>query len=90
MTDTETESGGVEPPEGETFSDENDVEQAVEQANQFHQMMDGAKVWSRETATDLRVKAALEGDDELNQIAGLVESVQTRIEQGDNNRARQP
>ena len=87
----------VEPPEDdELFQDEQDqvVQEAVQQANQFHQMMDGAKAWARRTALDVRVYQALEEEEEaaeeLGEIAGLVESVITRIERGDNNRARQP
>lgn len=87
---------GVEPPtEDELFEDRDRlVEGAVERANQFHRMMDGAKEWARQAATDLRVEQALEDDDEvadeLGQVAEIVESVTARIEQGDNNRARQP
>ena len=98
MSDNDT--SGVEPPENDemfgTESDERDqmVEQAVQQANKFHQMMDGAKEWSREKATEVRVEAALVDDEEtateLEQVAGLIQSVTARIERGDNNRARQP
>jgi hypothetical protein len=70
------------------------VTAAVEQADQFHLMMDNAKAWSRKMAAEMRVKAALEDDEEtaaeLEQIAGLVESVTNRIEQGDNTLARKP
>lgn len=93
--------GGVEPPEtDEMMSDESEdsrdpmVEQAVQQATQFHHLIDGAKEWSRETATELRVKAALADEngeaEELEQIAGMVRSVNQRIERGDTNLARQP
>jgi hypothetical protein len=93
--------GGVEPPKtDEMMSDENErdadpmVEQAVQQATQFHQLIDGAKEWSRETSAELRVKAALADSDEeteeLEQIAGMVRSVNQRIERGDTNLARQP
>lgn len=98
MTDQpETDDNGVAPPdEDEMFEDDepDPAEQAVQQANQFHQIMDQAKDWARQTASDIRVDAALKDDEEtaeqLDQIADLVETVTTRIEQGDNNRARQP
>lgn len=80
----------------ETDSDdvEQEVEQAVQQAQQYHAIMDEAKLWSRETATDIRVKAEVEEDEEsasrLNEIAALIETVGGRVEQGDNSRARRP
>lgn len=97
MSDSPNQNDAVAPPTEEDFSPESDrdqmVEDAVQQAQQFHDIMDGAKQWSRETAANLRVEAALEDGQEasveIEQIAKLVESVTTRIEQGDNNRARQ-
>lgn len=92
----------VPPPEEDTlFEDEqreNDqdlqVQHALEQARQYHAAMDAAKTWGRKTATDLRVSAVSVDDpearDELAQAAALVETVTDRIEQGDNQRARQP
>lgn len=68
------------------------VQTAIQQAQQYHAIMDAAKEWARETATDLRVEAALEDDeetaDEIAQVAGIVETVTARVEQGDNSRAR--
>lgn len=92
----------VPPPENdEFFDDEPDDEQtdrdqmvqgAIQQAQQYHAVMDAAKEWSRETATNLRVEAALEDDeetaDEIEQVASIVRTVTERIEQGDNSRAR--
>lgn len=95
----------VPPPEGdEIFDEQTDedpaterdrmVQEAVQQAQQFHATMDAAKEWSRETAADLRVEAALETDDEtadeLEQVASLVRTVTERVEQGDNARSRNP
>jgi len=91
MTDTQP----VEPPEDEELIQPS----PVEQAQQFHDQIDRMKHWSRDTAQQIRQdKAILEAteegtDDELavlEQMIGLVSSVATRIEQGDNNRARQP
>lgn len=98
MTDQpeRTDPGVAPPDEDEMFEDDgpDEVEQTVQQANQFHQMMDGAKDWARQTASELRVKAALADDpetaEELERIVLLIESVTARIEHGDNNRARQP
>jgi hypothetical protein len=99
MSDDTTETTVEPPTEDELLEDSVDerdekVERAVQQANQFHQMMDQAKEWSREIAADLRVEAALEDEesvaDQIEEIADLVNSVTTRIERGDNNRARQP
>lgn len=81
MTETEEETVGPDV-----------VERSIQQANQFHAMMDQAKAWSREAAGELRVKAALEDDEEtaseIEQAASMVKTVTQRIEQGDNNRAR--
>lgn len=91
---------GVEPPsDDEIFDDETnprdlEVQQSVEQATQYHQMMDQAKDWARTASAELRVEAALEDDprtaDELEEIAELIKTVTTRIERGDNLLARQP
>lgn len=88
----------IEPPESDEIFDNNEdrdqlVETAVQQAQQYHRVMDAAKDWARETATELRVEAALEEDDEtaeeIEQIAAMVLTVPNRIERGDNNLSRQ-
>ncbi|QSG06347.1 hypothetical protein HSR121_2014 [Halapricum desulfuricans] len=60
----------------------------------YHGTIDVAKQWSRETAADLLVEAALEEDEEtaaeIHKVVELVRTVTDRIEQGDNTRARQP
>jgi hypothetical protein len=83
----------IEPPESdELFDQEEMLQEAIQQAQQYHSIMDSAKEWSRETTTDLRIEAALEDDEEaadrIEQIAAIVRTVTERIEQGDNNRAR--
>jgi hypothetical protein len=83
----------IEPPESdELFDQEEMLQEAIQQAQQYHSIMDSAKKWSRETTTDLRIEAALEEDEEaadrIEQIAAIVRTVTERIEQGDNNRAR--
>jgi hypothetical protein len=83
----------IEPPESdELFDQEEMLQEAIQQAQQYHSIMDSAKEWSRETTTDLRIEAALEEDEEaadrIEQIAAIVRTVTERIEQGDNNRAR--
>lgn len=90
-------SEDIEPPESDELFEEQspgDVEVALQKAQQYHAMMDQSKVWARETAADLRVRAANESDeeaiDEILQAAQLVTTVVSRIEQGDNTRSRQP
>jgi hypothetical protein len=98
MTDEDL---GVEPPEADELFDEEQTDEqeervtaAFEQAQQYHAVFDAAKEWSRETAADLRVEAALESDEnsaaEIEQVAALVRTVTERIEQGDNARSRTP
>jgi hypothetical protein len=97
----DTNQNDVEPPEeDEMFAEDQppevdqETQEALQQAHQFHAGFDQAKEWATETAADLRVKAALEDDPEVaeqvEQIAKLVRSVNRRISQGDNNMARQP
>ncbi|OYR54987.1 hypothetical protein [Halorubrum halodurans] len=93
----------VPPPENDEFFDDEQldtterdqlVQQAIQQAKQYHGLMDAAKEWARDTAADLLVEAALEDDaetaGEIEQAAALVKTVPNRIEQGDNARSRQP
>lgn len=88
----------VPPPDSDELFEEDEQEQlvqtAVQQARQYHSVLDTAKEWSREMSGELRVVAALEEDEEtasdIEQVAELVKTVTARIEQGDNNRSRQP
>jgi hypothetical protein len=88
----------VPPPDSDELFEEDEQEQlvqtAVQQARQYHSVLDTAKEWSREMSGELRVAAALEEDEEtasdIEQVAELVKTVTARIEQGDNNRSRQP
>ncbi|TQQ81896.1 hypothetical protein [Halonotius roseus] len=81
--DTDTDSDGPD-----------EVQAAITQAHQLHNMIDNAKDWSRETAAKMRVRAAREDDaeavDEIEQVAALIETVNRRIETGDIGLARQP
>jgi len=78
----------------ETNETDESIQSALQQADQFHAILDQAKEWSRETATSLRVEAALADDEEdaerLAQAVALVRTVADRIEQGDSGRSRQP
>jgi hypothetical protein len=69
------------------------IEQALEQAQQYHAVIDSAKEWSRESVAELRVLSALETDEdtaeEIEQVSSIVKTVTERIEQGDNQRSRQ-
>jgi len=89
MTDN-TDTPTVEPPEN--YERDEMVTDAVNQAKQYHTVMDSAKAWARDTSADLLVEAALADDEneaeEIEQIAALVRTVVERIEQGDNSRAR--
>ena len=88
----------VPPPDSDELFEEDEQEQlvqtAVQQARQYHSVLDTAKEWSREMSGERRVVAALEEDEEtasdIEQVAELVKTVTARIEQGDNNRSRQP
>lgn len=78
----------------DTDEQEEMIQEVMEQANQFHMMMDEAKPWAREASSEIRIAAATTDDEEmaekLEQVAEMVNSVAERVEQGDNNRARQP
>lgn len=80
-------------PEQEEPEQEQVIEQALEQAQQYHAVIDSAKEWSREMVAELRVLSALETDEdtaeEIEQVASIVKTVTERIEQGDNQRSRQ-
>lgn len=85
----------IQPPADDELFDSDQqriVQEAVQQAQQYHSVMDSAKGWARETVADLRVEAALEDDDEraeeIEQVAAIVTTVIDRIERGDNNRSR--
>jgi hypothetical protein len=87
----------IQPPdEDELFDNEQQqmVSMAIQQANQYHTVMDSAKTWGRQAVADLRVEAALEDDEEtaaeIEQVAAMVTTVVERVEQGDNNRSRAP
>lgn len=80
-------------PEPEEPEPEQVIEQALEQAQQYHAIIDAAKEWSRENVAELRVLSALETDEdtaeEIEQVSSIVKTVTERIEQGDNQRSRQ-
>lgn len=85
----------IQPPaEDELFDSDQQrlVEATVQQAQQYHTVMDAAKTWGREAVTKLSVEAALEDDEEtaaeIEKVAAIVTTVIERIEQGDNNRSR--
>ncbi|UBF22639.1 hypothetical protein HRTV-25_gp58 [Halorubrum tailed virus 25] len=94
----------VPPPENDDFFEDDEptenperdqlVQTAIQQAQQYHTVMDAAKEWGRDTAAELLVEAAIEDDDEtaeeIEQTAALVRTVVRRIEKGDNNLSRQP
>lgn len=80
-------------PEQEEPEPEQVIEQAFEQAQQYHAAIDSAKEWSRESVAELRVLSALETDEDtaeqIEQVSSIVKTVTERIEQGDNQRSRQ-
>ena len=94
----------IQPPESDELFEEDEsgekekrrhlVQVALQRANQYHAVLDEAKEWSREKSADVLVEAALEEDEEdsaeIAEVAELIRTVAKRIEQGDNQRARQP
>lgn len=90
MTMTDEAQPEQEEPEPES---EQVIEQALEQAQQYHAVIDSAKEWSRESVAELRVLSALETDEDtaeqIEQVSSIVKTVTERIEQGDNQRSRQ-
>lgn len=80
-------------PKQEEPEPEQVIEQALEQAQQYHAVIDSAKEWSRESVAELRVLSALETDEDtaeqIEQVSSIVKTVTERIEQGDNQRSRQ-
>lgn len=95
-TEEEVESPGVpaEVPDEET----DEIEQAVQQAEQYHNLLDEAKEWSNNQGISMRTQAELledlnEDSTEEEQMAlfslsDRILSVKRRIEQGDANVAR--
>lgn len=88
MTMTDEAQPKQEEPEPEQV-----IEQALEQAQQYHAVIDSAKEWSRESVAELRVLSALETNEDtaeqIEQVSSIVKTVTERIEQGDNQRSRQ-
>ena len=70
------------------------VQRAIEQAKQYHSVMDAARTWGHSMETELLVEAALEDDEEtaaeIERVADIVRTVPRRIEQGENAISRRP
>lgn len=86
-----------EPEQPEPAAEESETDESIrtslQQAQQFHVMMDRAKEWSREAAMNLTIEAALADDEDaerLEEAVSFVRTVADRIEEGDTGRARRP
>lgn len=86
MTDNNTEP--------ETDSEAIDLNEHVQQSQEFHTMLDNMKRWSGDVAADLLLRRGDTDDEEeierIDEALKLIRSVAQRIEQGDNQRARRP
>lgn len=80
-----------------TDDDVDDVGEALQQAQQYHQMLDNMKEWSRQTSVEIRSEADVREElddidsdeaDQLRQIAEVINSLYRRIEKGDSDAAK--
>lgn len=70
----------------------------IEQAQQYHQMLDAAKYWSLQEAAKLEERADLaeehdidtdESPEEMRQTAQIIRTVASRIRPGDEQKVRE-
>lgn len=69
------------------------VQEGVQTAEQYHDVIDEVKASAHQKATDLRILAAgsdePEAAEEIERVADMVEGVADRLNEGDTNRVRQ-